>query len=62
MQARKDAGARVPLERTSGGAIVLTEAPGWAELSLRELVESGDHTVLVTKVTAIGLLEEQQEG
>lgn len=54
--------ARVPFERASGGAIVLTEAPGWAELSLRELVESGDHTVLVTKVTAIGLLEEQQEG
>ena len=28
--------ARVGFERTAGGAIVLTDAPAWAELSLRE--------------------------
>jgi flavin reductase (DIM6/NTAB) family NADH-FMN oxidoreductase RutF len=53
--------AKVPFERTPGGAIVLTEAPGWAELQLRETVEIGDHAVIVAEVTDVGQRVEQPE-
>ncbi|HJM89807.1 MAG TPA: flavin reductase family protein [Dehalococcoidia bacterium] len=53
--------ARVGFERTAGGAIVLTDAPAWAELSLRETVEIGDHAVVVVEVTDVGLRAEDPE-
>ena len=54
--------ARVPFERTPGsGAIVLTDAPAWAELRVRESVEIGDHAVVVAEVTDVGQRAEQPE-
>lgn len=53
--------ARIPIERTAGGAIVLVDAPAWAELSLRETVEIGDHAVVVVEVTDVGLRQEGPE-
>ena len=50
--------ARIGFERTAGGAIVLTDAPAWAELKLRETVEIGDHAVVVVEVTDVGLRED----
>jgi flavin reductase (DIM6/NTAB) family NADH-FMN oxidoreductase RutF len=50
--------ARIAFERTDGGAIVLTDAPAWAELTLRETVEIGDHAVVVAEVTDVGLRED----
>lgn len=50
--------ARVPFERTPGGAIVLRDTPGWAELSSREIVTIGDHAVVVAEVVDVG----QREG
>ena len=46
---------RIPFERTEGGAIILTDAPAWAEIELRETVELGDHTVVVVEVTDAGV-------
>jgi len=53
--------ARIPFERTPGGAIVLKDAPAWAELKLRETVELGDHAVVVAEVTDVGLRTEKPE-
>ena len=53
--------ARVPIEHTVGGAIVLADAPAWAELRLRETVELGDHVVVVAEVTDVGLRQEGPE-
>ena len=50
--------ARIGFERTDGGAIVLTDAPAWAELKLRDTVEIGDHAVVVVEVTDVGLRED----
>ncbi|MDP6606289.1 MAG: flavin reductase family protein [Dehalococcoidia bacterium] len=50
--------ARIAFERTDGGAIVLTDAPAWAELTLRETVEIGDHAVVVAEVTDVGLRDD----
>lgn len=47
--------ARIPLERLAGGAIVLRDAPGWAELKRIDTVETGDHAVVVVEVTDVGL-------
>ena len=47
--------ARIPFERLAGGAIVLRDAPAWAELKLVETVETGDHAVVVVEVTDVGL-------
>lgn len=47
--------ARVPFRRTEGGALILSDAPAWAELSLVETVEVGDHAVVVARVTDVGL-------
>ena len=52
---------RVPFERTPGGAIVLKDAPAWAELRLRETVEIGDHAVVVVEVTDVGLRQENPQ-
>ena len=52
---------RVPFEHTPGGAIVLTEAPAWAQLHVRETVELGDHAVVVAEVTDIGLRHDAPE-
>ena len=49
---------RVPFERTDRGAIVLSDAPAWAELKLVETVEAGDHAVVVAEVTDVGLREQ----
>ncbi len=49
---------RVPIERTPGGAIVLVEAPAWAELRFAESVERGDHAVVVAEVVDVGLRDE----
>ncbi len=46
---------RVRVERTPGGAIVLAEAPAWAELRLTETIERGDHAVVVAEVVDVGL-------
>ncbi|MEZ4502332.1 MAG: flavin reductase family protein [Dehalococcoidia bacterium] len=53
--------ARVPFERTPGGAIVLRDAPGWAELKARETVLIGDHAVVVAEVVDVGQHVEQPE-
>ena len=53
--------ARVPFERTSSGALVLTDAPAWAEFRLRETVELGDHAVVVAEVTDVGLRQDGPE-
>lgn len=45
---------RVPFERSPGGGIVLTEAPAWADLIVRETVALGDHAVIVAEVTDVG--------
>ncbi|MEE8422352.1 MAG: flavin reductase family protein [Dehalococcoidia bacterium] len=50
--------ARVAFERTEGGAIVLADAPAWAELTLHETVEIGDHAVVVAEVTDVGLRQD----
>lgn len=52
---------RVGFERTANGAIVLTEAPAWAELQLRDTVELGDHHVVVAEVVDVGLRAEAPE-
>jgi flavin reductase (DIM6/NTAB) family NADH-FMN oxidoreductase RutF len=52
---------RIPFERTPGGAIVLTQAPAWAEVKLVETVETGDHAVVVVEVTDVGKREEQPQ-
>ncbi len=49
---------RIPFERTPGGAIVLSDAPAWAELALRDTVEIGDHAVVVAEVIDVGLRSE----
>lgn len=53
--------ARIAFERTPGGAIVLSDAPAWAELRLRETVEIGDHAVVVVEVTDVGLRSEDPQ-
>ena len=45
--------ARIPFERTPGGAIVLSDAPAWVELRLVDTVEAGDHAVVVAEVTDV---------
>ncbi len=52
---------RVPLERTPQGALVLKDAPAWADLKVHETVEIGDHAVVVVEVTDIGLRQENPE-
>ena len=52
---------RVPCERSPGGAVVLTDAPAWAELKLVETVEVGDHAVVVVEVIDVGLRSENPE-
>ncbi len=52
---------RIGFERTDGGAIVLNDAPAWAELQLRETVEIGDHHVVVAEVIDVALREESPE-
>lgn len=52
---------RVPFERTPAGGIVLTEAPAWADLQLRETVAIGDHAVVVVEVTDVGLRTDAPE-
>ena len=52
---------RIAFERTGGGAIILKDAPAWAELQLRETVELGDHHVVVAEVVDAGLREESPE-
>ncbi|MGE0136057.1 MAG: flavin reductase family protein [Dehalococcoidia bacterium] len=47
-------GSRIPFSRTAGGAIVLDQAHGWAELRLVDTVETGDHAVVVVEVTDVG--------
>ena len=47
--------ARVAFERTPGGGIVLSDAPAWAELTLVDANETGDHAVVIAEVTDIGL-------
>ena len=47
--------SRIPFERTPGGAIVLSDAPTWVELALRDTVEIGDHAVVVAEVVDVGL-------
>lgn len=46
---------RIPFERTPGGAIVLTDAPAWAELRVRETVEIGDHATVIAEVIDVGV-------
>ena len=53
--------ARIPVERTPGGAVVLLAAPVWAELTFRGTVEIGDHAVVVVEVTDVGLRQEGPE-
>jgi len=52
---------RIPFERTPGGAIVLSDAPAWAELALRDTVEIGDHAVVVAEVLDVGLRADAPE-
>ena len=40
---------------------VLTAAPAWADLNLVEVVEKGDHAVVIAEVTDVGLREETPE-
>jgi flavin reductase (DIM6/NTAB) family NADH-FMN oxidoreductase RutF len=51
----------VPFERTPSGGIVLTEAPAWADVTLRETVTIGDHAVAVVEVTDVGLRTDSPE-
>lgn len=53
--------ARVAVESAPSGAPVLAAAPAWADLSLVEVVEKGDHAVVVAEVTDVGLREESPE-
>src|SRR5690606_11436617 len=52
---------RVPVERTPGGAIVLAEAPAWAELRRVDSNETGDHAVVIAEVTDVGLRTEEPQ-
>ena len=52
---------RVPFERSPEGGIVLTEAPAWADLAVREIVAIGDHAVVVVEVTDVGQRVETPE-
>jgi len=47
---------RIPFSRTPGGAIVLDQAHGCAELRLVDTVETGDHAVVVAEVTDVAQL------
>ena len=53
--------ARVAFERTPGGGIVLSDAPAWAELTLVDANETGDHAVVIAEVTDIGLSEDDPD-
>lgn len=37
------------------GAPILTEAPGWFEAKVTDMVKGGDHTVFVAEVVSLGL-------
>ena len=50
--------ARVPIERARSGAPTITAAPAWADLKLVEVVEKGDHAVVIAEVIDVGLREE----
>ena len=52
---------RIPFERTPNGAIVLAQAPAWAELRLVNSVETGDHAVVVAEVIDVGQREDQPQ-
>ncbi len=46
--------ARVPFEQTSSGALMLTQAPAWADVKVIDTIETGDHAVVVVEVTDVG--------
>jgi flavin reductase (DIM6/NTAB) family NADH-FMN oxidoreductase RutF len=52
---------RVPFERSAGGGIVLSEAPAWADLRVRETIAIGDHAVVVAEVIDVGQRADQPE-
>jgi flavin reductase (DIM6/NTAB) family NADH-FMN oxidoreductase RutF len=53
--------SRIPFSRTPGGAIVLDEAHGWAELRLVDTIETGDHAVVVAEVTDVAQLVDEPQ-
>jgi len=53
--------SRVAVERLSSGVPVLAAAPAWADLQLVEVVEKGDHAVVIAEVTDVGLREEDPD-
>ena len=46
---------RYAFERAPSGAAILVDAPAWADLKLVDIVEGGDHAVVVVEVTDVGL-------
>ena len=52
---------RYGYEASPSGALVLTDAPGWADLKLVDSVETGDHAVIVAEVTEVGLRQDEPE-
>lgn len=49
---------RVQTEPSASGVPVLADAPAWATLKVTDLVERGDHAVVVAEVTDVGLRAE----
>lgn len=49
---------RIATEPSPSGAPLLADAPAWATLRVTDLVERGDHAVVVAEVTDVGLRAE----
>ena len=45
-------------ETQSTGAPILTDAPAWVEARVTDIVERGDHAVIVAEVTGAGVRQE----
>jgi flavin reductase (DIM6/NTAB) family NADH-FMN oxidoreductase RutF len=52
---------RIPFEHTSSGALVLKDAPAWADVQVVDTIETGDHAVVVVEVTDVGQRVETPE-
>jgi len=49
---------RVATEPSASGVLLLVGAPAWATLRVTDVVERGDHAMVVAEVTDVGLRAE----
>lgn len=49
---------RIATEPSTAGVPLLVDAPAWATLTVTDIIERGDHAVVVAEVTDVGLRAE----